>query len=123
MSLWGKFKVKFFALFFILVSLARFNEESIKLFNKTSLFLFRFFHIRINSYKSKPCKAFMAMFMGFFVEDDSFYIGEQKQYSKAKILLTSASSTIRIRLSSNVHSRDLSILEYFIEVLGVGRYI
>lgn len=62
----------------------------------------------------------MAMFMGFFDGDGYFDIGEQKQYSKAKILLTPASSTIRIRLASNVHSRDLPLLEYFREVLGVG---
>lgn len=53
----------------------------------------------------------MAMFMGFFDGDGYFDIGEQKQYSKAKILLTPASSIIRIRLASNVHSRDLLLLE------------
>ena len=75
MSLWGKFKVKFFALLSIFVSLARFNEESRKLFNKTSLLLFRFFHIRIYSSKSKPSpsKAFMAMFIRFFDGDGYFY--------------------------------------------------
>lgn len=62
----------------------------------------------------------MALFMGFFDGDGYFDIGEQKQYSKAKIMLTPASSTIRIRLASNVHSRDLPLLEYFREVLGVG---
>lgn len=120
MSHWGKFKVKFFALFFILVSVTRFNEKSIKLFNKISLLLFRVFHIRINSFKSKPSKAFMAMFMGFFDGDGYFDIGEQKQYSKAKTMLTPASNTIRIRLATNVHSRDLPLLEYFRKVLGVG---
>lgn len=120
MSLWGRLKVKFFALFSILVSLVRSNKESIKVFNKTSLFLFRLFNIRINSYKSKPSKAFMAMFMGFIDGDGYFDIGEQKQYSKVKIMLTPASSTIRIRLASNVHSRDLPLLEYFRKVLGVG---
>jgi len=61
----------------------------------------------------KPDKKFMAMFLG------SFYIGEQKQYNKATKALVK--STIRIRLASNVNVRYISLLEYFVKVLGVGK--
>lgn len=67
----------------------------------------------------KPNKKFMAMFIGFFDGDGYFDIGEQKQYNK--ITKTSAKSTIRIRLASNVHVRDKSLLEYFIKILNVGK--
>lgn len=106
------------------LSIVTFNkQESLNLFNKTrsqNKYLFKSYHTSINSDNSKPSKAFMAMFMGFMDGDGYFDIGEQKQYSKAKVLLTPDSSTIRIRLASNVHSRDLPLLEYFIKVLGVG---
>lgn len=32
-----------------------------------------------------------------------------------------SNSTIRIRLASNIHSRDILLLEYFVKVLGVGK--
>lgn len=66
----------------------------------------------------KPDKKFMAMFIGFMDGDGYFDIGEQKQSNKITKLLVK--STIRIRLASNVHVRDLSTLEYFVQVLGVG---
>jgi hypothetical protein len=69
--------------------------------------------------ESKPDKKFMAMFMGFIDGDGYFDIGEQKQYNKATKTLEK--STIRIRLASNIHVRDLSLLEYFVKVLGVGK--
>lgn len=69
--------------------------------------------------KIKPDKKFMAMFIGFMDGDGYFDIGEQKQYNKATKALVN--STIRIRLASNVHVRDLSLLEYFVKVLGVGK--
>lgn len=56
----------------------------------------------------------MAMFIGFMDGDGYFDIGEQNQYNrKTKSLVK---STIRIRLASNVHIRDLKLLEYFVEV-------
>lgn len=61
----------------------------------------------------------MAMFVGFMDGDGYFDIGEQKQYNKATKALVN--STIRIRLASNVHVRDLCLLEYFVKVLGVGK--
>jgi len=61
----------------------------------------------------------MAMFMGFIDGDGYFDIGEQKQYNK--ITKTLVKSTIRIRLASNVNVRDISSLEYFVKVLGVGK--
>lgn len=69
----------------------------------------------------KPDKKFMAMFIGFMdgVRRGYFDIGEQKQYNK--ITKTLVKSTIRIRLASNVHVRDLSLLEYFVQRLGVGK--
>lgn len=67
----------------------------------------------------KPDKNFMAMFTGFMDGDGYFDIGEQKQYNK--ITKTLVNSTIRIRLASNVNVRDLSLLEYFIKVLRVGK--
>ena len=54
----------------------------------------------------------MAMFIGFMDGDGYFDIGEQKQYNKVTKALVN--STIRIRLASNVHVRDLSLLEYFV---------
>jgi hypothetical protein len=60
----------------------------------------------------------MAMFLGFMDGGGYFEIGEQKQYNKDKNL---AKSTLRIRLASNVHVRDLTLLEYFVETLGVGK--
>jgi hypothetical protein len=66
----------------------------------------------------KPDKKFMALFMGFIDGDGYFDIGEQKQYNRDKTL---AKSTIRIRLATNIHIRDLSLLEYFVKVLGVGK--
>jgi hypothetical protein len=65
----------------------------------------------------KPDIKFMAMFMGFFDGDGYFDIGEQKQYNKGN---TQPKSTIRMRLATNVHIRDLPLLEYFSKVLGVG---
>lgn len=50
--------------------------------------------------------------------DGYFDIGEQKQYNKNKTL---ARSTIRIRLACNVNVRDLTLLEYFVRTLGVGK--
>lgn len=66
---------------------------------------------------NKPDKNFI-MFMGFMDGDGYFYIGEQKQYNKTQTIVK---STIRIRLATNVHTRDKSLLEYFIQVLGVGK--
>jgi len=71
----------------------------------------------LSNFKYKPNKKFMAMFVGFVDGDGYFDIGEQKQYNKN----TLAKSTIRIRLSMNVHVRDLSLLEYFVKTLGVGK--
>jgi len=56
--------------------------------------------------------------MGFMDGDGYFDVGEQKQYNR--ITKSLVKSTIRIRLASNVHVRDLSLLEYFVEKLGVG---
>ena len=56
--------------------------------------------------------------IGLMDGDWYFDIGEQKQYNKAKALVK---STIRIRLASNVNVRDLPLLEYFVQVLGVGK--
>ena len=67
----------------------------------------------------KPTKEFMGMLMGFIDGDGYFDIGEQKQYNKKTKALVK--STIRIRLASNVHVRDLSLLEYFVKTLGVGK--
>ena len=69
--------------------------------------------------KTEPDKKFMSMFVGFMDGDGYFDIGEQKQYKKKTRL--PAKSTIRIRLASNVHSRDLSLLKHFIDVLSVGK--
>jgi len=68
---------------------------------------------------NKPDKKFMAMFMGFMDGDGYFDIGEQKQYNKITKALVK--STIRIRLATNVNIRDLSLLEYFVQILGVGK--
>lgn len=51
--------------------------------------------------------------------DGYFDIGEHKQYNK--VTKAHVKSTIRIRLASNVHVRDLPLLEYFTQVLGVGK--
>jgi len=67
----------------------------------------------------KPNKKFMAMLLGFLVAERYFDIGEQKQYNKKTKSLVK--STIRIRLASNIHVRDLPLLEYFQKVLGVGK--
>jgi hypothetical protein len=67
----------------------------------------------------KADKKFMAMFIGFMDGDGYFDIGEQKQYNKLTKNLVK--STIRIRLATNVHVRDLFLLEYFVKVLGVGK--
>lgn len=71
-----------------------------------------------SSSETKPSKKFMAMFIGFLDGDGYFDIGEQKQYNKVTKSLVK--STIRIRLATNVHVRDLLLLEYFVKVLGVG---
>nr|YP_009631659.1 hypothetical protein [Armillaria solidipes]QCB16439.1 hypothetical protein [Armillaria solidipes] len=68
--------------------------------------------------ETKPSKNFMSMVMGFFDADGYFDIGEQKQYNKKTKELVK--STIRIRLASNVHIRDLDLLKYFVKILGVG---
>lgn len=68
---------------------------------------------------NKPNKKFMAMLLGFLDGDGYFDIGEQKQYNKKTKSLVK--STIRIRLASNIHVRDLPLLEYFQKVLGVGK--
>nr|YP_010836060.1 hypothetical protein QLP54_mgp06 [Phyllosticta yuccae]WGC90075.1 hypothetical protein [Phyllosticta yuccae] len=68
---------------------------------------------------NKPNKKFMAMFLGFMDGDGYFDIGEQKQYNKKTKALVK--STIRIRLATNVNIRDKSLLESFVEVLGVGK--
>jgi len=60
--------------------------------------------------ENKPDKKFMAMFIGFMDGDGYFDIGEQKQYNKTSKALVR--STIRMRLASNVHVRDRSLLEY-----------
>lgn len=67
----------------------------------------------------KPNKKFMAMFVGFLDGDGYFDIGEQKQYNKKTKTLIK--STIRLRLASNVHVRDIYLLKYFVKVLGVGK--
>jgi hypothetical protein len=67
---------------------------------------------------NKPDKNFMAMFIGFMDGDGYFDIGEQKQYNRNK---TPARSTIRIRLACNINVRDLTLLEYFVKILGVGK--
>lgn len=69
--------------------------------------------------RGKPDKKFMAMFMGFIDGDGYFDIGEQKQYNKTTKTLVK--STVRIRLATNVHIRDKALLEYFIQVLHVGK--
>lgn len=69
--------------------------------------------------ENKPDKKFMAMFLGFMDGDGYFDIGEQKQYNKTTKALVQ--STIRVRLASNVHTRDLALLEYFLKVLRVGK--
>jgi hypothetical protein len=61
----------------------------------------------------------MVILIGFIDGDGYFDIGEQKQYNK--ITKTLVKSTIRIRLASNVNVRDISSLEYFVKVLGVGK--
>nr|CCE35439.1 probable intron-encoded endonuclease LAGLIDADG [Claviceps purpurea] len=60
----------------------------------------------------------MAMFMGFVDGDGYIDVGEQKQYLDDK---TMAKSTIRVRLVIALHKRDLSLLEYFVNTLGVGK--
>lgn len=61
----------------------------------------------------------MSMFVGFM---DGWWLF---WYWRTKIILKKirlpAKSTIRIRLASNVHSRDLSLLKYFVNVLSVGK--
>ncbi len=69
--------------------------------------------------KNKPDKKFLAIFMGFMDGDGYFDVGEQKQYNKKTKALTR--STIRIRLASNVKTKDLALLEYFLEILKVGK--
>jgi GTP cyclohydrolase II len=61
----------------------------------------------------------MAMFIGFMDGDGYFDIGEQKQYNKSTKALVK--STIRIRLASNVNVRDISLLEKFLKVIGIGK--
>jgi hypothetical protein len=71
------------------------------------------------SVKNKPNKSFMGMFVGFMDGDGYFDIGSQKQYNKLTKALVK--STIRIRLATNVHIRDLPLLEYFVRILGTGK--
>jgi hypothetical protein len=73
----------------------------------------------LSKINNKPDKRFMAMFIGFMDGDGYFDIGEQKQYNKKTKSLVK--STIRIRLASNVNIRDLKLLEYFVNTLGVGK--
>lgn len=81
----------------------------------TPIFTFSILPVSVN----KPDKKFMAMFLGFMDGDGYFDIGEQKQYNKITKALVK--STIRIRLATNVNIRDLSLLEYFVQILGVGK--
>src|SRR4051794_18868264 len=69
--------------------------------------------------KIKADKKFMAVLIGFLDGDGYFDIGEQKQYNKITKKLVK--STIRIRLASNVNVRDISLLEYFVKILNVGK--
>lgn len=73
----------------------------------------------LSKINNKPDKRFMAMFIEFMDGDGYFDIGEQKQYNKKTKSLVK--STIRIRLASNVNIRDLKLLEYFVNTLGVGK--
>jgi len=93
MSLWGKRKIG---------NLLNYNKNY-------SLYLL----------KSNSDKEFMSLFIGFMDGDGYFDIGEQKQYNKKNKKLVN--STIRIRLASNVHERDLPLFQYFNKKLGVGK--
>ena len=93
MSLWGKRKIG---------NLLNYNKNY-------SLYLL----------KSNSDKEFMSLFIGFMDGDGYFDIGEQKQYRKKTKELVN--STIRIRLASNVHERDLPLFLYFNQKLGVGK--
>lgn len=65
---------------------------------------------------NKADKNFMAMFMGLVDGDGYIEIGPQKQYNS----LNNAKSTIRARLVIRLHERDMPLLKYLTEVLGVG---
>jgi len=93
MSLWGKAKIK-----------KELNQKK----NYSLLKL-----------RTNPDKNFMSLFIGFMDGDGYFDIGEQKQYRKKTKELVN--STIRIRLASNVHERDLPLFLYFNQKLGVGK--
>lgn len=57
-------------------------------------------------------------FIGFLDGDGYFDIGPQKQYNKKTKEETR--STIRIRLGTNVHKKDIETLKYFQKTLGFG---
>lgn len=121
MSLWGKFisYIPLIYVFFLFNFLIYSN--SYILFKKSPIYYYYSNEdmMKMLERKIEPDKKFMSMFMGFIDGDGYFDIGEQKQYLKKTKL--PAKSTIRLRLASNVHSRDLSLLKYFVDVLGVGK--
>lgn len=68
--------------------------------------------------KEKPSKDFMSYFVGFMDGDGYFDISPQKQTNKKT--KEESRTTIRLRLASNLHSRDISLLEKFQKELKVG---
>lgn len=116
MSLWGRLQYYFICVEHFTQKILKIidDEHNLNDYNTNN------FNMDNNEIKdnNKPSKKFMAMLMGFMDGDGYFDIGEQKQYKKNKEL---ARSTIRIRFATNVHVRDLPLLEYFISVLKVGK--
>jgi len=66
-----------------------------------------------------PDFKFMCLFLGFIDGDGYIDIGEQKQYNKKTKELSN--STIRIAMGIGLDARDLSVLNYFTNILGVGK--
>lgn len=87
-------------------------------FGQMSLWGSRFYYLTGKEVKRapKPDKKFIAMFMGLVDGDGYIEIGPQKQYNKSGNI---PKSTIRARMVIRLHSRDLSLLTYLTEVLGI----
>lgn len=116
MSLWGVKRKKFIEYYGLIYY---FNYIIYIFIEKCKLISRRYYSSKMNTSLIQPDKNFMSMFIGFVDGDGYFDIGEQKQYNKRTKQLVK--STIRIRLAINVHSRDLPLLMYFVQILGVGK--
>ena len=115
MSLWGIQCYNNIIIYLYKVNLMKLHSGRLLINLTQRKFIKNYYTVSSNI---KPDKKFMSLFIGFMDGDGYFDIGEQKQYNK--ITKTLVKSTLRIRLATNVHIRDLSTLRLFREALGVS---